>query len=123
MRQQGWWAATCLRVVHATGTFVIEFPVYPHITPFDFGDQQIYDGQAAQLACVVLIGDMPLEISWQFEGKRLAESMSHRVSQVGPRSSILLIDPVEPRHGGKYMCTAKNPSGSDSHQTTLRVHG
>jgi hypothetical protein len=107
----------------ATGIFIIEFPVHPRITPFDFGDQQIYDGQTAQLACMVLIGDMPIEISWTFEGKKLSQSMGYRISQVGPRSSILLIDPVEPIHGGKYMCIAKNPSGNDTHQATLRVHG
>lgn len=72
---------------------------------------------------MVQIGDTPIEISWRFEGKKLSEALGYRVNQVGSRMSILLIDPVEPHHGGKYACVAKNPSGNDTHQATLRVYG
>ncbi|XP_024891161.1 LOW QUALITY PROTEIN: hemicentin-2-like [Temnothorax curvispinosus] len=96
--------------------------VLPRISPFDFGDRPIYAGQAAQLACMVPIGDTPIEIAWTHEGEALSQFMGFSVGKLGPRTSILLIEPVTPEHGGRYACVASNPSGRVIHEATLRVH-
>lgn len=71
---------------------------------------------------MVMVGDLPIEIAWTFEGKPLSQFMGFSVSTVG-RSSLLQIETVEPNHGGRYACVAKNPSGNDAHEATLQVHG
>ncbi|KAG5309252.1 DSCL protein, partial [Acromyrmex insinuator] len=96
--------------------------VLPRINPFDFGDRPIYAGQAAQLACMVPIGDTPIEIAWTHEGEPLSQFMGFSVGKLGPRTSILLIEPVTPEHSGRYACVANNPSGRAIHEATLRVH-
>ncbi|EZA61107.1 Down syndrome cell adhesion molecule-like protein [Ooceraea biroi] len=96
--------------------------VLPRISPFDFGDRPIYAGQAAQLACMVLVGDTPIEIAWTHEGRPLSQFMGYSFGKLGPRTSILLIEPVTPEHGGCYACIASNPSGRAVYEATLRVH-
>ncbi|KAF7411847.1 hypothetical protein HZH66_000743 [Vespula vulgaris] len=96
--------------------------VLPRISPFDFGDRPIYAGQAAQLACMVPVGDTPIEITWTYEGQLLSQYMGYSVGKLGPRTSILLIEPVTPDHDGHYACVASNPSGRAVHEATLRVH-
>ncbi|XP_043494038.1 Down syndrome cell adhesion molecule-like protein Dscam2 isoform X1 [Polistes fuscatus] len=96
--------------------------VLPRISPFDFGDRPIYAGQAAQLACMVPVGDTPIEITWTYEGQPLSQYMGYSVGKLGPRTSILLIEPVTPDHDGRYACLASNPSGRAAHEATLRVH-
>jgi len=113
---------TELRIV--TGASICHsVAVLPRISPFDFGDRPIYAGQAAQLACMVPIGDTPIEIAWTHEGEPLSQFMGFSVGKLGPRTSILLIEPVTPEHGGRYACVANNPSGRAIHEATLRVHG
>lgn len=98
-------------------------PVLPRISPFDFGDQPIYAGQAAQLACMVATGDTPIDIAWTHEDRPLSEFMGYNVGKLGPRMSMMLIEPVTPDHAGRYTCIATNPSGKAIHEATLRVHG
>ena len=95
----------------------------PRIHPFDFGDEPIYAGQAAQLPCMVPVGDLPLNFSWTFQGNPLLEIMGYSIGELGPRTSVLLIETVTPDHGGTYACVASNPSGKTVHEATLRVHG
>ena len=95
----------------------------PRINPFNFGDRPIYAGQAAQLPCMVSVGDLPLNFSWTFEGKTLLQFKGYSVGELGPRTSVLLIETVTLEHGGTYACIARNPSGKAVHEATLRVHG
>ncbi|KAK0078522.1 hypothetical protein PV326_009304, partial [Microctonus aethiopoides] len=97
--------------------------VLPRITPSDFGEQPIYDGQAAQFACMVPVGDTPINITWTHDRKPLSLSLPHSIGKLGPRTSILLIDPVTSRHAGIYACIATNPSGKTIHEAALIVHG
>ncbi|XP_043494088.1 Down syndrome cell adhesion molecule-like protein Dscam2 isoform X7 [Polistes fuscatus] len=106
----------------ARGTLEVQVMVLPRISPFDFGDRPIYAGQAAQLACMVPVGDTPIEITWTYEGQPLSQYMGYSVGKLGPRTSILLIEPVTPDHDGRYACLASNPSGRAAHEATLRVH-
>ncbi|KAG7213702.1 hypothetical protein KM043_002941 [Ampulex compressa] len=98
-------------------------PVLPRITPFDFGDEPIYAGQTAQCACMVPVGDTPIQIRWTHEGETLSQFRGYTVGKLGPRTSILQIETVAPEHAGRYACIASNPSGKVVHEATLRVHG
>lgn len=111
------------RIVNERGSTYRSVAVLPRISPFDFGDRPIYAGQAAQLACMVPVGDVPIEIAWTHEGEALSQFMGYSIGKLGPRTSILLIEPVTPEHGGRYACIASNPSGRTVHEATLRVHG
>ncbi|OAD62724.1 Down syndrome cell adhesion molecule-like protein Dscam2, partial [Eufriesea mexicana] len=77
---------------------------------------------AAQLACMVLVGDTPIDITWTHEDQPLSQFMGYNIGKLGPRTSILLIEPVTPEHAGRYTCIASNPSGKAMHEATLRVH-
>lgn len=98
-------------------------PVLPRISPFDFGDEPIYTGQAAQIACMVMVGDTPINITWRFNGDPLSQFMGYTTGILGPRTSVLLIETVTSNHGGRYSCIASNPSGTTYHDAILQVHG
>lgn len=72
---------------------------------------------------MVPVGDTPIEIVWIYKGKSLPQYMGYNIGKLGPRTSILLIEPVTPEHDGLYACVASNPSGKMIHEATLRVHG
>lgn len=101
----------------------VRFTVLPRISPFDFGEEKIFAGQAAQLACMVTVGDPPIEISWEFEDKALVPSASHRISKAGQRTSVLTIEPADSKHDGTYACIAVNRWGKTVHMAKLQVHG
>jgi len=105
------------------GSIYRSVAVLPRISPFDFGDHPIFAGQAAQLACMVPVGDTPIEIVWTYEGELLPQYMGYNIGKPAPRISTLLIEPVTPEHDGRYACVASNLSGKTVHEATLRVHG
>ncbi|KAK9305165.1 hypothetical protein QLX08_003819 [Tetragonisca angustula] len=71
---------------------------------------------------MVLVGDTPIDIAWTHEDQPLSQFMGYNVGKLGPRTSIMLIEPVTPEHAGRYTCIASNPSGRATHEATLRVH-
>lgn len=80
-------------------------------------------GETAQATCLVSSGDQPLEITWSFENNRITDSSSVSVSQVGRKTSLLLIDPVQAEHRGNYTCTVRNSAGVVNFTATLRING
>ena len=97
--------------------------VPPQILPFSFGKEVINQGQLGQLVCTVLQGDEPISLSWSLHGEDLADGPDLTTTQIGTRTSILLISSVSYRHTGSYTCTASNPAGSVSHAADLKVNG
>ena len=95
----------------------------PQILPFSFGKEVINQGQLGQLVCTVLQGDEPISLSWSLHGEDLADGPDLTTTQIGTRTSILLISSVSYRHTGSYTCTASNPAGSVSHAADLKVNG
>lgn len=72
---------------------------------------------------MVFVGDTPIELKWTLDGKKLSPALPHNIGNLGPRTSILQIEPVKPQHSGTYGCVATNLSGKTIHEATLRVHG
>lgn len=103
--------------------FIFLLPVLPKIIPFSFGDDPIYSGHAAQVTCLVSEGDVPIEISWSFQGSELSSQMGISTTKVGRKASLLLIDPIMSGHRGNYTCTVKNPAGSANYSASLNIYG
>lgn len=94
----------------------------PRIAPFSFGDSPINSGQTTQVTCLVSDGDLPLNITWTFQGKKLL-SGDRTVTSIGNRASLLLIDSVSEVQSGNYTCTAQNWAGASHYTASLHVYG
>lgn len=95
----------------------------PKILPFSFGEETVNTGELRQLLCTVIKGDEPLSITWSMKGEDLGPGPDLTTSQLGSRTSMLMISNINYRHSGTYTCVAKNEAGSSSHTTELKVKG
>jgi len=76
------------------------------------------------ITCSVLcIGDLPLEITWSFQGGPLSTHFGLKTTMLGSRMSVLLVEPVIPGNQGEYTCTARNHAGVANASAFLDVHG
>ena len=57
------------------------------------------------------------------KGENLGPGPDLRTTQLGPQTSMLMIDSVTYRHSGVYTCTASNMAGSAAYSAELNVHG
>lgn len=96
--------------------------VLPYITPFTVEDE-INSGDIIQLNCLVSKGDRPIKISWLLDEEPLKEDLGVSKTQIGDRTSLLMISPVLGSHAGNYTCMASNAAGSVNHTVTVRVNG
>lgn len=91
--------------------------------PFLF-DNVIREDSYAQIMCVVTEGDPPFSIAWSFHGHNLTSSnLQIRTSNIGDRTSLLMIPNVSYKHMGNYTCKVSNKAGSSSHTAILKVNG
>ena len=96
----------------------------PTILDFSFGNKAVNEGELRQVICSVVTGDEPLTITWSLQGgTALAPGPDLTTTQLGSRSSILMISSVSHRHSGTYTCNASNLAGSTSHSAQLLVNG
>jgi hypothetical protein len=93
------------------------------VLPFSFGRDVVNQGEVGQLLCSVVKGDEPLTIAWSLQGEELSSGPDLTTSQIGSRTSLLIISSVSYRHTGKYTCTASNAAGSSSSSAELKVNG
>lgn len=99
--------------------------VPPQITPFDFGEDSINEGEGVSVQCSVSKGDYPLNISWTLNGHSIPSNnnygiLIHRASK---RVSTLSIDNVQRDHVGNYTCIVNNLASSTIHATFLAING
>ncbi|XP_040165891.1 Down syndrome cell adhesion molecule-like protein Dscam2 isoform X40 [Anopheles arabiensis] len=105
----------------ARGTLEVQVMVTPLILPFEFGEEAFDTGSTASVSCIITKGDVPIDIGWSFNGRRLAANDAIMITNGGPRVSILSIDAVDSRHAGNYTCHASNRAGSTKHTAELQV--
>lgn len=103
------------------------FLVPPRIVPFSF-EEPIFAGQAAQVTCLVSEGDLPLDITWTYQGSsnRSMMDLGISTSRFGQKTSMLLIESTNAEHRGNYTCTAKSLSTlqlSSHYSAELNIHG
>ncbi|XP_050520758.1 cell adhesion molecule Dscam2 isoform X10 [Daktulosphaira vitifoliae] len=106
----------------AKGNLEVQVMVIPRIEPFSFSDP-IYDGQSAQITCLVSEGDLPLNLFWTYHD---AETLPLRggisINKMGSKVSMLYIEAASSNHAGNYTCIASNRAGRANYTATLHVH-
>jgi len=99
------------------------FSEIPQLLPISFGQEEINEGDFGQLVCTVLRGDEPFTFSWSLQGDIVSSEPGLTTSQIGTRTSMLMIAAVGSRHVGKYTCNVKNNAGMATVSTELKVNG
>lgn len=93
------------------------------MSPFDFGEETYNAGDTVSLTCTVTKGDMPVELSWLFNGDLLSSGDGVLITRSGRKISMLSIDSIKSSHRGNYTCLAKNDAGEAAHSALLHVDG
>lgn len=101
----------------------LNISVPPNILPFTFGEKPTNVGEYLQAACTVNYGDLPLTITWTFNGHIISQRNNDYVMTNSKRSSILIIESVDAKHAGSYTCVGENRAGRNTHSTDLVVYG
>ena len=92
--------------------------------PFSFGEGAFHAGQSATLQCSILQGDLPLTLSWLFNGDPIpATHPEISTAMFGKRATMLSIDAVSGNHAGNFTCEGKNAAGKASYMAELIVNG
>lgn len=98
-------------------------PVPPNILPFSFGEKPANVGEYLQAACTVNLGDLPLTITWTFNGQLISQRNNDYSMTNSKRSSLLIIESVDAKHAGSYTCIGENRAGRTTHSADLVVYG
>ncbi|XP_072939076.1 cell adhesion molecule Dscam1 isoform X8 [Epargyreus clarus] len=104
----------------ARGTLELQVMVIPHIKPFEL-DEAVFSGESVHLDCHVPKGDLPLNISWSFQGETVTRKMGVTTTKLNERVSVLDIPTASGSNSGNYTCTAMNKAGIVNHTATLNV--
>lgn len=103
-------------------TYIIS--VAPQIAPITVADEPVNWGESISVVCVILKGDLPIDISWALNGEIIGRNHPDiNVVATTKRNSIMSIDSIAARHAGEYTCTASNKAGATSQSARLTVNG
>lgn len=97
--------------------------VPPKIAPFTFGDEAMNYGETVQAQCTISGGDLPVNVTWYYNGLPLETYLGVYTEKRGNRINNLMIDSVVGKHMGNYTCVAVNRAGIVQHSAELRVNG
>lgn len=104
--------------------FFLKFKVPPQILPFSFGEEISNAGDIMIVQCMVLKGDLPIEISWKHNEKILKSNENGiAISKISARVSSLNFENVDGYHRGNYTCVAMNMAGISEKSSQLNVNG
>lgn len=98
------------------------FIVPPQIHPFSF-DEAINSGDYVTLTCAVTKGDVPINITWTLNNRRIDNFDGITTISINRRSNQLTIESAQAHHSGEYLCTAKNLVGQAKSSSYLNVNG
>lgn len=101
----------------------LDFKAKPKIAPFDFGEVPANFEDSSSITCLVLSGDLPIDIDWLFNDYPINSYSGITIGKMGKKGSVLMIESVSGRHAGNYTCKASNSAGSETHSATLVVNG
>ncbi|XP_072155021.1 cell adhesion molecule Dscam1 isoform X2 [Bemisia tabaci] len=106
----------------ARGTLELQVMVPPKIAPFSLPDNPLEAGESVSLHCSATSGDLPINITWWFNGLPVSLLSDISVSVVSKRLSVLEIESIKAFHVGNYTCVGKNDAGNMSHTAELLVN-
>lgn len=96
----------------------------PQITPFDFGDEPLNNGELTGVQCIVPKGDLPVEIYWTLNANPIITGQdSFTIMRLNARTSALSIESLNAGHRGIYKCVTKNKAGIAELSAELKVNG
>lgn len=96
----------------------------PLIIPFTFGDEPAYPGDSNAVNCMVMKGDLPLDIKWSMNGQIIRNSENGiSIVQISPRLSSLSINSLNAHHRGSFECIASNAAGVTKYAAELLING
>lgn len=101
----------------------IKFLVPPRISPFSFGEEPLNYGEPTTVTCVLIGGDMPINVTWLLNDQPIHPDDDISLSKVGKHTHILNIDSVNAEHAGDYSCVATNLAGTATQTANLVVNG
>lgn len=98
----------------------------PPVIRHAFVDETLHPGPSVFLKCVAGGNPTP-EISWELDGKKIANSGRYQVGQYvsndGDVVSYLNITSINDKDGGLYKCFATSKVGVAEHSAKLNVYG
>lgn len=93
------------------------------IIPFTFGDESFNPGDSAGAQCMIVKGDLPMNIRWTLNENDII-SGTHGFSIINlSKKSILDISSLDEIHRGVYKCIAENIAGVSDYSSELLVNG
>lgn len=95
----------------------------PKIAHFDFGDHAVNFEESVSVNCLIYLGDLPMDITWLFNGAHINAYTGVSIVKGGKKASILTIDSVHAGHAGNYTCKARNDADSAEYTAELIVNG
>ncbi|XP_073989893.1 Down syndrome cell adhesion molecule 1 isoform X44 [Rhodnius prolixus] len=104
------------------GTLEVQVMVLPKVAPFSFGDEPVEADQFVSVMCSVIHGDLPINITWEFNGRPIDSGSDVTITFTGKRMSTLSIDSVTGHHVGNYSCIGSNKAGFNKHTSLLLVN-
>lgn len=111
---------SCLRQF---SNYFTRIPEPPELLQISFGRDIVNEGDFGQLVCTVIRGDEPFSFSWSLHGDSVNSEPGLTTSQLGLRTSILMINSVGHRHSGIYTCNVSNVAGGVTSSAELNVNG
>ncbi|CAH2265758.1 jg7946 [Pararge aegeria aegeria] len=82
-------------------TTTLHVNVVPHIKPFEL-DEAVFAGESVHLDCHVPKGDVPMNITWSFQGHLLTRRMGVKTTTLSERVSVLDIPSASGANSGNY---------------------
>nr|XP_037870634.1 Down syndrome cell adhesion molecule-like protein Dscam2 isoform X47 [Bombyx mori] len=108
----------------ARETLELQVMVPPQITPFEFGEEILNEGETASVQCVMSKGDLPVNFKWLFNGEEIKplNNLGVVLTTISKKTSILNIESVRSVHRGSFTCEIKNQAGQTNHTTILSIN-
>ncbi|KAA0199309.1 hypothetical protein HAZT_HAZT006499 [Hyalella azteca] len=111
----------------ASAAVQVDVLTAPRIALVSTSDGGVEAGDRVTLTCTVSKGDSPLTIMWYRDGIPLPSHGSRTdditIVSLNAYNSVLGVERVGPRHGGRYSCRASNAAGTDVLAYSLVVNG
>ena len=99
---------------------ILFLSVPPTIAPFQW--TPIEAGHRTSKTCQVPTGDLPIRITWYWNGKIINNNNGVSIDNKDFLSHLLFSE-VKAEHRGRYTCKAENKAGSTSYSEELVVQG